>query len=234
MTSRPGTVLWGRQREQAVIEQVLRDLRAGRSRALVLGGETGIGKTALLQDMLARADGVAAVRLSDVQSEGELAYGALHALWSQLSEEGVGRLPAPQRRALRIIFGLEAGPAPNKLLSGGNAQWSRGSGRAAAAVGGHRRRAMAPDRASAQTLAFVARRLQAEGVGLVFAVRELMSWRVCSSCRSPDSAPRMLAGCSHQRCRSRSNRSSLSGSLPKAIGIRSHFWSSLTAWPARI
>jgi hypothetical protein len=58
--------------------------------------------------MVARADGVEAVRLSGVQSEGELAYGALHALWSQLSEESIRRLPVPQQRALRIIFGLEA------------------------------------------------------------------------------------------------------------------------------
>ena len=58
--------------------------------------------------MVARADGVEAVRLSGVQSEGELAYGALQGLWSQLSEESIRRLPVPQQRALRIIFGLEA------------------------------------------------------------------------------------------------------------------------------
>jgi predicted ATPase len=172
MTSRGGTVLWGREREQAVLEQVLLDVRSGHSRALVLRDEPRIGKTALLDEMVARADGMAVVRLSEVQSEGELAYGALHALWSQLSEESVSQLPEPQQTALRITFGLEAGPAPNPFLVGlamlngladlaeqlpllmvvDDAQWL--------------------DHASAQTLAFVARRLQAESVGLVFAVRE--------------------------------------------------------------
>jgi len=62
---------------------VLRDVRSGHSRALVLRGEARIGKTALLDEMVARADGVAVVRLSGIQSEGELADGSLHALWSQ-------------------------------------------------------------------------------------------------------------------------------------------------------
>lgn len=175
LTSRGGTVLQGRERELAVIDQVLRDMRSGHSRVLVLRGEAGIGKTALLEEMVARADGVAVVRLSGVQSEGELAYGALHALWTQLSEKGVSRLPKPQQSALRITFGLQSGLAPNPLLVGlamlngladlaeqqpllvvvDDAQWL--------------------DHASAQTLGFAARRSQTEAVGLVFAVRETIS-----------------------------------------------------------
>ena len=95
----------GRQREQAVIDQLLLDVRAGRSRALVLRGEPGIGKTALLDEMVARAGGMAVVRLSGIQSEAELAYGALYALWSRLTEAGLSQLPEPQGSALRVVFG---------------------------------------------------------------------------------------------------------------------------------
>ena len=112
------------------------------------------------------------IRLPGVQSEMELAYGALHGLWSQLAEEDVERLPGPQRVALRVTFGLATGAALSPLLVGlamlsgladlaerqpllvvvDDAQWL--------------------DQASARTLAFVARRLGAEAVGIVFAVRE--------------------------------------------------------------
>lgn len=146
--------------------------RSGHSRVLVLCGEPGIGKTALLDDLVAHAAGVSVIRMPGVQSEMELAYGALHGLWSQLAEEDVERLPGPQRVALRVTFGLEAGVPPSPLLVGlamlsgladlaerqpllvvvDDAQWL--------------------DQASARTLAFVARRLRAEGVGIVFAVRE--------------------------------------------------------------
>jgi len=77
MTSVAATVLVGRDREQAVIDQLLLDVRSGHSRSLVLRGEPGIGKTALLDELVARAEGMAVVRLSGVQSETELAYGAL-------------------------------------------------------------------------------------------------------------------------------------------------------------
>jgi DNA-binding CsgD family transcriptional regulator len=172
MSSQAGTVLWGRQRERAAIDQLLLDVRSGHSRALVLRGEPGIGKTALVDEMVARAEGMAVLRLWGVQSEGELAYGALHALWSGLSDEGVSRLPEPQRTALRITFGLEAGPAPNPFLVGLamlNGLADLGEERPLLVVVDD---AQWLDHASAQTLAFVARRLQAEGVGLVFAARE--------------------------------------------------------------
>jgi hypothetical protein len=96
MTSAAGTVLVGRQREQAVIDQLLLDVGSWRSRALVLRGGPGVGKTALLDEIVARAEGMAVVRLSGVQSEAELAYGALYALWSRFTEEGLSQLPEPQ------------------------------------------------------------------------------------------------------------------------------------------
>jgi len=181
---------------------VLRDVRSGHSRALVLRGEARIGKTALLDEMVARADGVAVVRLSGIQSEGELADGSLHALWSQLSDEGVSRLPGPQQTALRITFGLESGPAPNPLLVGlamlnglaglaeqqpllvvvDDAQWlDHASAQLSGSLpGGRRPRALASCSRCA---------------------KRSVSWRVCSSCRSPLLPPRTRAACAHQCCR---------------------------------
>ena len=174
MTSLPETVLVGRHREQAVIDQLLVDVGSGRSRALVLRGEPGIGKTALLDEIVARAEGMAVVRLTGVQSEVELAYGALHTLWSRLSEEGLSRLPEPQRFALRAAFGVEAGTPPSVFLVGlamlnGLADLAAQHSLLVAVDD-----ANWLDQPSAQALSFVARRLQAEGVGLVFAVREIM------------------------------------------------------------
>src|SRR5580700_8333170 len=79
MTRAADTVLLGRRREQAVVDQLLRDVRSGHSRALVLRGEPGIGKTALLDEIVARTEAMPVVRLSGVQSEAELPFGALYA-----------------------------------------------------------------------------------------------------------------------------------------------------------
>jgi len=138
---------------------------------LVLRGEAGIGKTALLSYLIESASGVTVHRAVGVESEMELAFASLH----QLCGPMLGRLPtlpAPQRQALEIVFGLSAGAAPDRFLVGlavlslfsevaderpllcvvDDAQWL--------------------DQASALTLAFVARRLLAETVGIVFAARE--------------------------------------------------------------
>lgn len=175
MTSVAGTVLVGRDREQAVIDQLLLDVRSGHSRALVLRGEAGIGKTALLDGIVARAEGMGVVRLSGVQSEAELPYGALYPLWSRFTEEGVSRLPEPQGSALRAAFGVEAGPPPSVFLVGlailsGVADLAEQHSLLVAVDD-----ANWLDQPSAQTLSFVARRLQAEGVGLVFAAREMIA-----------------------------------------------------------
>ena len=144
---------------------------AARVRSLVLRGEAGIGKTALLQCLIESAAGFTVVRAVGVESEMELAYASLHQLCGPLLDR-LGRLPAPQREALEIVFGLSAGAAPDRFLVGlgvlslfsevseerpllcviDDAQWL--------------------DQASALTLAFVARRLLAERVGIVFAARQ--------------------------------------------------------------
>ena len=174
MMSVAETALVGRDRERAVIDRLLLDVGSGRSRALVLRGQAGIGKTALLDEIVARAEGMAVVRLSGVESERELAYGALYPLWCRLTDAGVSRLPVPQGLALRAAFGVEAGPAPSVFLVG------LAMLNGLADLAGQHSLVVAVDDAdwldlpSAQTLSFVARRLQAEGVGLVFAAREMM------------------------------------------------------------
>jgi DNA-binding CsgD family transcriptional regulator len=144
--------------------------KAGRSQVLVLRGEAGIGKTALLGFLLDRAAGCRVARAAGVESEMELAFAGLHQLCTpHLSR--LAALPAPQQQALRTAFGLQEGPAPDRFLVGlavltllsavaeerplvcvvDDAQWL--------------------DRASLQVLEFVARRLAAEPVAVVFAVR---------------------------------------------------------------
>ena len=165
------TTLRGRRSESAVLDRVVAALRAGEGRALVVRGEAGVGKTALLEHLIEAAADLRVGRGIGVESEMELAYASLHQLCAPMLDR-LGRLPAPQREALEIVFGLSSGPAPDRFLVGlavlslmsevaedapllcvvDDAQWL--------------------DRASAQVLAFVARRLLAEPVGLVFAARE--------------------------------------------------------------
>ena len=165
------TVLVGRNREQRLLDELLEGVREGESRTLVIVGEAGVGKTALLEYLVESASDLTVVRAVGVESEMELAYASLHQLCAPLLDR-LERLPAPQREALEIVFGLSAGAAPDRFLVGlavlslfsevaeerpllcvvDDAQWL--------------------DQASALTLAFVARRLLAEPVGVVFAARE--------------------------------------------------------------
>ena len=162
--------LTGRRVERGMLDQFVEAIRAGESRALVICGEPGVGKTALLNYLAEQAAECRVLHATGVQSEMELAFAAVHQLCSPILEEA-NRLPAPQRDALRTAFGLSSGAAPDKFLIGlavlnllsevaeqrplvcvvDDEQWI--------------------DRTSAQILGFVARRLVAESVGLVFAAR---------------------------------------------------------------
>jgi DNA-binding CsgD family transcriptional regulator len=169
-SARPPPLLVGRARECAVLDGLVRDIRRGDGRSLVLWGEAGIGKTALLDYLFASASDLTVVRAAGVESEMELAFAALHLVCAPLLDR-LKELPDPQRQALEIVFGLSTGAAPDRFLIAlavlslfssvaeerpllclvDDAQWL--------------------DHESALTLAFVARRLLADSVGILFAAR---------------------------------------------------------------
>ena len=91
--------------------------RAGQSRALVIRGEAGIGKTALLEYLLERAQQCGVVRVAGIQSEMELAFAVLHQVCAPMLDR-MDRLPEPQRAALTTVFGLRPGPTPDRFLVG--------------------------------------------------------------------------------------------------------------------
>ena len=107
--------LIGRRRECGALDQLVNAVRAGGSRALVLRGEPGTGKSALLDYLAGRAPGCRVVRAAGVESEMELAFAGLHQLLAPMLDL-LERLPGPQREALRTGFGLSAGPAPDRFL----------------------------------------------------------------------------------------------------------------------
>ncbi|MES9536837.1 AAA family ATPase [Actinomadura sp. NPDC000600] len=164
-------MLRGRRGECAELDALLNGVRGGESRALVLHGEPGIGKTALLEYLSERAPGMRTVRVTGVPSETELAFAGLHRLCAPLSD-GLAALPAPQQEALHAALGLSSGRAPDRFLVG-----LAILGLLAEAA--HKRPLLCLvddvhwlDRASVQALAFAARRLHTESVGVVFAARQ--------------------------------------------------------------
>jgi DNA-binding CsgD family transcriptional regulator len=165
------TDLRGRRAECGVLDGLLEGVRGGHSAVLVVRGEAGVGKTALLDYAVASAPDLRSARATGVESEMELAFAGLHQLCGPMLD-GLERLPDPQRDALRIAFGLETGPAPDRFRVG-LAVLSLLS-----EVAGHRPLVCVVDdvqwldRASVQVLAFAARRLLAEAVLLIFAARE--------------------------------------------------------------
>jgi DNA-binding CsgD family transcriptional regulator len=167
-------LLLGRRSELEALDGLLSAVRQGRSGVLVVRGDPGIGKSALLASVAQHASGCRVAQAAGVESEPALAFAGLHQLCGPMLDL-VGHLPAPQRDALSAAFGLIDGPAPDRFLIGlavlgllaevaeeqplvclvDDAQWL--------------------DRESAQAFAFVARRLFAESVAFVFAARPVES-----------------------------------------------------------
>jgi DNA-binding CsgD family transcriptional regulator len=162
--------LRGRRNERLVLDRLVEAARGGEGRALVVRGEPGVGKTALLEYVVERASGFRVARAAGIQAEMELAFAGLHQLCAPMLDH-LERLPAVQRCALRTALGVSDGPAPDRLVV------------ALAALGllsvvAEDRPLICLvddeqwlDRASAQVLAFVGRRLDAESIGVVFAAR---------------------------------------------------------------
>jgi DNA-binding CsgD family transcriptional regulator len=164
-------VLQGRRTECAALDRLLEAARGGHSGVLVVRGEAGVGKSALLEYTLSAGSEFRVTQAAGVESEMELPFAGLHQLCATLLDR-LDRLPPPQRDALGTAFGLASGTRPDRFLVGlaflsllsdaadqepllcliDDAQWL--------------------DQSSAQVLAFVARRLKAESIALVFAERE--------------------------------------------------------------
>ena len=166
----PAVALTGRLSERDVLDRFVADVRAGEGRALVVRGEPGVGKTVLLDYLAGRASGCLVARAAGVQSEMELAFAGLHQLCAPMLDHAES-LPDPQREALRTVFGLAAGPAPDRFLVGlavlGLLSETAGERPLVCVVDDQQWL----DHASAQALGFAARRLAADPVGLVFAAR---------------------------------------------------------------
>jgi DNA-binding CsgD family transcriptional regulator len=166
----PGPELRGRSNECETLDRLLASVRESRSRVLVVRGDAGVGKTALLSYLAASASEFRIVRAAGVESEMELAFAGVHQLCAPLLGR-LSRLPAPQRDAVGTAFGLSTGEAADLFLVGlavlGLLSDAAGDGPILCLVDD----AQWLDQASAQVLGFVARRLLAEPVAMVFAVR---------------------------------------------------------------
>ncbi|MFI9162563.1 AAA family ATPase [Kitasatospora aureofaciens] len=162
--------LLGRARELAVLDRLLREVRDGRSRVLVLRGEAGVGKSALLDHLAGEAGKSQVVRAAGVEAEAEFAYSALQRLCAPLLSQ-LDRLPPVQQDALRVAFGLSAGNPPEMLLVGIAVLGLFAEAAARSPLVCLVDDAQWLDLMSQRILAFVARRLDAESVALVFAER---------------------------------------------------------------
>jgi DNA-binding CsgD family transcriptional regulator len=161
-------MLRGRPRECGIIDELLDDVRHGESRTLVIRGEPGIGKTALLDYAVASARDFKVIRSAGFESEAELAFAALHQVCAPILDHA-DRLPEPQRDALNIAFGLKNGPSPDAFLIGlgvlGLLSEAAEDQPLLCVVDNQQ----LLDHASTQALAFAGRRMFAEQVAMVFA-----------------------------------------------------------------
>jgi DNA-binding CsgD family transcriptional regulator len=164
--------LLGRATECGILDGLLDEARSGRGQAIVLDGQPGIGKTALLQYASASAEDFRALRTVGVEAERELPFAALQQFCAPVLPD-LSRLPAPQRGALEVAFGLVHGPSPDRLLVGLAALSLLAQLATAQPILGVVDDAQWLDQESAQTFAFVARRLVNERVLLVFGARVL-------------------------------------------------------------
>src|SRR5215211_1000297 len=112
-----GHRLLGRADECARLEGLIADVRRGESRSLILWGEAGIGKTALLKYLVESASDLRVAQAVGVESDMELAFAGLHQLCGPMLDR-LSRLAAPQRQALEIVFGRNSGGAPDRFLAG--------------------------------------------------------------------------------------------------------------------
>jgi DNA-binding CsgD family transcriptional regulator len=164
-------VLHGREAEQARLAEVVESAIAGRSASLVVSGEAGIGKSALLEDLLGRISGVQVLRAHGLESESPLAFAGLHQLLGPLLPL-IDRLPPPQSRALRVAFGQEEGDAVEPFLVGLATLGLLTEAAEASPVLCVIDDAHWLDTATADAVVFAARRLQADPVALLFTARE--------------------------------------------------------------
>lgn len=164
-------VLQGRANELAVLTELIDRVYNGRSGVLVLVGPAGIGKTALLDETVAVTKNVRVLRIAGTEAEMELPFAALQQLCAPVMNRLDG-LPPPQRDALRVAFGLRAGEAPDSLLVGLAVLSLLSESAADQPVVCVIDDAQWLDEASARALAFAGRRLVAESVVMLFAVRE--------------------------------------------------------------
>src|SRR5215212_7029597 len=163
-------VLLGRAAERELLDRLLENVRAGQSAVLVLRGEAGVGKTALLHYCARQASGFHVARIAGVESEMELPFAGLHQLCAPLLDR-LGALPQPQQAALGVALGRSSGPVPDRFLV------ALAALSLLAEVAAERPLLCLVDGASGQVLGFVARRLVAESVGIVFGVRDPIGGR---------------------------------------------------------
>ena len=214
----------GRRAECEAVDRLLADVLVGQSRVLVLRGEAGVGKTALLSYVAEEAAGCRVARAAGVQSEMELPFAGLHQLCAPMFDS-LNRIPDPQRDALRVAFGVQDGGSPNHFLVALAALSLLAEAAEARPLVCLVDDAQWLDRASAQALAFVARRLLAERIAMVFAVREP------SQADELAGLPELLVEglaerrrarrCSPPRCRGCSTSGSATGSSPRRAAILS-------------